>query len=115
MGLLTYVINSAFATSTCTPEGMAAAIVSAAMMLLGEVLLLKAVGFIVGVPGQLKWLDLASWSGYKYVALCVTVVLGQVLPSMPYIAVMTYFAAAPCYFTCMMMTYGRTVRGTGKW
>ena len=103
MGLLTYVVNSAFAKSGSTPEAMAAAVVSAATMLLGEVLLLKAAGFIVSVPGQLKWLDLTAWCGYKYVALCLTVALGQVLPSLPLFGLMTYFALSSCYFILMTL------------
>ena len=70
MGFVTFVLLSGLMLGTqdrFSPESLGVAASSLLAWLTGEVLLLWLCLYLLAVTSQLKWLDIISFCGYKYI------------------------------------------------
>jgi hypothetical protein len=101
MGFVTFVLLNGVVLGTqsrFTPEALGVAASSLLAWLAAEVLLLWLCLYLLAVTSQLRWLDIISFCGYKYVSMIVSVGLSLVGGSMVYYCALGYTALAITYF-----------------
>ncbi|RHY34693.1 hypothetical protein DYB32_000722 [Aphanomyces invadans] len=75
---------------------------SCCLLQLLEICLMKLGLYLLN--SQINWLDLVSFTGYKYVALVLNTVVHLVLGYLPYYAVLAYTGLATSFFTVTTTT-----------
>eukprot|EP00760_Papus_ankaliazontas_P007584 PhM_4_TR13373/c0_g1_i1/m.11014/K20362/YIF1; protein transport protein YIF1 len=108
MSLLTYVLIGAFATTSgYSPEMLMTTVFRSFLGLVAEVALVKLAGVVTFVPHMLFWLDVAAWCGYKYVAICISLLVRLALGSSSGMLVTVlsgYCAVTAAYFVLRTLT-----------
>lgn len=103
MALITYVTLGGFAkglkNEALSPQDLATALTTAIILHICEVIAIKLVRYVVGLPPMFSTLDLIALCGYKYVGVCVVLFLKELaLAGWPAWFVTAYWAAAAAFF-----------------
>lgn len=115
MGFLTFALISSFIKGTAgnfEPDVLPAVITSCGMFQLFEVALLKAGLYMMQTPSS--FLDLFAFSGYKYIALCVNMVLGVAFGRTAYLIALAWTGSSTFWFMLKTMAHFVPVSAAGE-
>lgn len=103
-----FVIGSSSTTdsSNFSPELLASTASKGLMITLLEIFLIKAALYMLDVPTDLHFLDIMSYTSYKYVGICLSILAGIFTGNMGYYIVYGITAIAMVYF--MLKTLRRS-------
>ncbi|ETW10331.1 hypothetical protein H310_00657 [Aphanomyces invadans] len=100
MSFVTYILIVGYikgASGRFNPDVITDVSTSCCLLQLLEICLMKLGLYLLN--SQINWLDLVSFTGYKYVALVLNTVVHLVLGYLPYYAVLAYTGLATSFFT----------------
>ncbi|KAF0746985.1 hypothetical protein AaE_007917 [Aphanomyces astaci] len=100
MSFVTYILIVGYikgASGRFNPDVITEVSTYCCLMQLVEICLMKLGLYLLN--SQINWLDLVSFTGYKYVALVINTVVHLILGYIPYYVVLAYTGIATSFFT----------------